>query len=359
MDRHIGDQEGRAFVQREGLKLLRRWCHVASIVALLVSWSASCALAQTDQPNTEGPNKPAISTPDHESSSQDNPKSESSVEKPNTNTSSDTAQSKDPKNNPPPKPLDWIAISAIVQGASAAAVALFTCVLVWFNWGLWTETQKAADAADRSAKTASDALVAVQRAFVSASNKLTVRFITWTSEDAQAVPHASFHVEFTNAGTTPALDVIGRIVVLRSAEKPSHATILGPDTDYSVGYIAPKGFYYFEADKPEIDAFGMKISGRPAGAPMPITQMRNDNVYVFGWVGYRDIFGRPHVTQYCYSLAKMAYVVQTGDVLWNWVDIANLCGVDDACPNYAAIVAKLPQRQTEQNHNDQSQEPRS
>ena len=58
-------------------------------------------------------------------------------------------------------------------------------------------------------------------------------------------------------------------------------------------------------------------------------------------VAYRDIFGRPHVTQFCTALTDVNFVPQTKEVLWTWSDIQALGGVDGVTQNFDAIIARL------------------
>jgi hypothetical protein len=248
-------------------------------------------------------------------------------------------------------PTEW---SATIQAGSAVIVMFLTAALVWYSHRGWTAAQKAANAAMKSANTARAALVTVQRAFVT-KEKHDISTGMFTPADAPAHRIFTVTVAFRNWGGTQAIDVIHRVWILKSAAYPTREEILGHE-DHPAGYMAQQGTRITLVSRNIDDVLGplaiQHVLSRP-GTPVVSQTSFPETTYLVGWIAYRDIFGGPHVTQFCERLQGLQArdVVINGkpdrELRWQWESTTTGDnGIDKTCSLYTEILAKLPTRRT-------------
>ena len=228
-------------------------------------------------------------------------------------------------------PADWwLKWSTIVSAVATFCIA----VLAWFQWramrghkealdamathmrnGL-AETKKAADAAKESADAARDSFIAVHRP------QLTVRFVVTVSEIAAAGQGVSGTFLIYNTGATSATIgrcysevVFGDSLPTRSeqyAEGPGEAVepsrVLGPGQSALMSFpIGGPG----ALDTDERIALRSRQDYAIVN-PLSGSNWFRNNLFLIGWIGYRDESGRPRRTGFCrrYDFTQKRFIVE-------------------------------------------------
>jgi hypothetical protein len=208
--------------------------------------------------------------------------------------------------------------------------------------------QTSADAAKKSADVAERTLSVAQRAVVTKGDTKvfpsTIHVATGTTRMATVA------VAYVNSGPTPAVDVINKLFVHLSDAPPTAEDMLPTHPPIDVSFIAAHRELGASVNGPESSFFSF-----PLEPPFTHTHVGGRNTYVFGWIAYRDIFGKPHVTQYADSLDAIESFTENGVLKfrWIWRAVPGLYALDEGCSNFDAIVAMLPPRPTDEQGNRQ------
>lgn len=153
--------------------------------------------------------------------------------------------------------------------------------------------------------TSRESLQAVQRAFV-----------TFLSVNLDVVPSSLkvsksdqmqwvFYGIVENSGTTPALEKVQYFTGSNELrDEPSEGDFIGHDANREIGELGPKaqkniGFLVKNQD--------FVLGNYPLtaiGTPDFMRFFRSQRIFIWGWVGYRDVFPRTeaHVTEFCEEL---------------------------------------------------------
>jgi hypothetical protein len=180
---------------------------------------------------------------------------------------------------------------AIVTTLATLAIAALTYSYVGYSKKQW-QTMQESNQFNR------EALISVQRAFVSLAPNLEQDTITGDFKGTHRVVFWRFRVVFDNGGATPATN--------------AHQW-----TNWMVGDIMPNNFPFVDRPSggrpvPVPDIIGPKASAGGTeflvtAETIAATQLHKSHLYFYGWVTYRDIFhGTPtHVTMFCKEVAAI------------------------------------------------------
>lgn len=153
------------------------------------------------------------------------------------------------------------------------------CVQAAISYWQWKAMRDGLRETRRSIEIAQDSMVYAQRAYIT----ITKGEIVGTPNDPL------FQLKIENSGNTPAYDIqVARMVEV----KDSAPAIEANWTTWSkCGLIAPKGFVHLLV--PTTDAM-TEEQGR-------LLEAGNLQLYCWGEVRYRDIFGKTRFTKFCFS----------------------------------------------------------
>jgi hypothetical protein len=214
------------------------------------------------------------------------------------------------------KPSIWIELFAL---------------LVLVGYACFTYQQK--EAMIESNRINKEALIAVQRAFVTFSTAINIYGVL--SPKTGKITEWNFSVPINNSGATPTRNMTisaGRHI--SSAPLPSDFKCPTATTDPELVALGPRDKIYtaqFGNVQPQVIAevkSGVK-DGR--------------HLYFCGWAKYDDIFAVPHVTKFCYDLATFGPDPFSG--IGPQHTFLNGCGgrhncTDEDCPDYRQFVSK-------------------
>lgn len=203
-----------------------------------------------------------------------------------------------------------------------------------------------ANAAMASADVAERSLVATQRAYVTCAPRAAPVVI-----DGQRV--FNFHMMFSNEGNTPALDAINYFAVVEhTTSLPTLDEVMGPGKHSASTYVGPKR----EVGSGIVARTAHSIHGPDQLSIEQGMAVRSEKwICLVGWMAYRDAFGHPRVTQFCYQLkgisstiagpqTPLATAAQTGQMRFTFDAAGDFNRIDEACQLYDRIVALLPER---------------
>jgi hypothetical protein len=187
-----------------------------------------------------------------------------------------------------------------------------------------------------------EALTSVQRAFIVFDNFDEERF----EGQKTGEPH-SWRVSplVENSGATPAVSTINYVYMDNLSDEPNEDQFRGPTANFATSYIGPKHVQGLSpAFRTEPFIFGEDL-GDPIGNP------RNPPpgvfLFIWGWVGYRDIFDAPHITEFCARFMGLQIRVDRKAWGWNLNSCVSHNCVDQYCPDYENIAALvLPIKKT-------------
>jgi hypothetical protein len=186
-----------------------------------------------------------------------------------------------------------------------------------------------------------ESLESVQRAFINIS---VIKHLRLTEKDGSHAWSVSPLVE--NSGTTPATMVINRVHWSALPQEPDDLTFKGNEQNFPVSTIGPKGQMQL-GPLFETEAF---IFGADFGDLIPPikplnTKPRGKPVFIWIWIGYRDIFDHPHVTESCAEILETMYVSPDGkDIQWTPRNCYHHNCTDKNCEDYQAIEGLIPKR---------------
>lgn len=184
-----------------------------------------------------------------------------------------------------------------------------------------------------------DALITAQGALVTFSSFRTLRFV-------DASPNEHYWVVspiFENTGTTAATEVIDYTNMDRLPKEPDESQFKGDAGPFRITYIGarqqqgltpirkPEPFIMTEELGPN---FKIPLPAQPADKPL----------FIWGWVGYRDIFDTPHITEFCSIFRGMALKLDRTEFSWNLDQCNNHYCIDKACPDFEDLVAFIPKQ---------------
>lgn len=204
-------------------------------------------------------------------------------------------------------------------------------------------TNQLAIQAKRQADTASESLIATQRAFITFDRIDVQRTINRTPQGD--VPEVDFFAIMPNDGNTPASDVISTIIVRAQDKEPTDQDLLriSDRKAYIEGFVGPKrNLTIGRAQHSDTYLFG---------APLPTTRLETTvplpkSIYLYGWAVYRDIFPNTnvHLTEFCFQLEGVGTHLPTtpgGDIVYNFPMASchtHDC-TDEYCANYKQMIA--------------------
>lgn len=197
-----------------------------------------------------------------------------------------------------------------------------------------------------------DSLVSVQRAFVTYEGMNLDAYPTSTKTKDMAW---TFTANLVNGGTTPAIDKVQEFRALNTLpSEPTELEFIGPDNDHPVGEIGPKAQSQMgplvETPAFVMGEFPFTISS--IGSKAFQSFFRSRNIFVWGWVGYRDVFPgtRPHVTEFCEEVQAIAMGLNPAakpplpkfipHILFRECSEHNC--TDEHCKDYETIAAMVP-----------------
>jgi hypothetical protein len=201
-----------------------------------------------------------------------------------------------------------------------------------------TAMQNAAKAAASQARTSRDALVSVQRAFITFSAIARERNQLLTGEHEWVTRSI-----FENSGATPAVSVIISANMNALPEEPNATVFKGAAPTNASTTIGPKAIQNGPyVGRPESFIFGSPLPSTYtlSAPPKPIP-----NLYVWGWVAYKDVFPgtKTHITEYCLHLSSVRLNPAMNDpLIWDWELCENHNCTDEYCKDYASIASSFP-----------------
>jgi hypothetical protein len=190
----------------------------------------------------------------------------------------------------------WNSISTIV-------IAIFTFVLAVSTIALWWDTRKSSRAAWKAANVAERALVDLERPYIFLDlHERVFENVVVTLGGQRSINFSSSRTPIKygliNRGRTPAFltDFCQRLV---SGEVPPPIDPNDPDVE---GVVSLKG------QDVGSDPYPCKID-------FLIAEMKLDSLYLIGFIRYRDIFQRKHITGFCakYAVAENRFALIGGD----------------------------------------------
>jgi hypothetical protein len=230
-------------------------------------------------------------------------------------------------------------------------LAWLTAALVLTNLGiviiyvyLLAATKKSADAAASAAGTARDSLISVQRAFVNFRGFTQDRVTISTQSRSQ--DYWRIAAVWENLGTTPAKSAINHLAVEELPDEPSGEKFQGQrePSGRVVFVIGPKATQSSgTAQIPESFLFGQRFDP----SKHRYTLFTNRKIFIWGWIGYRDVFSntKPHVAEFCQLLTAVFYG-ETPEKNPTFKSVAQACQhhncVDEDCEDYEKIAAMVP-----------------
>lgn len=188
----------------------------------------------------------------------------------------------------------------------------------------------AANAAIESNRINRESLETVQRAF-----------LVWDSHGMDSVhgPGSKVPVYFQyrsiweNTGTTPAPIVIQNFRFDYLGREPTGEEFLGNmQNPLAIAVIGPHGKLDSNTIRQPTAAVFNEIGNPPILAP-------RNGWYAYGFVAYRDIWNRPHLTESCH---KLGMFIPTDDPQFRWDNCVTFNCVDRYCPNYDLVIKYLP-----------------
>ncbi len=210
--------------------------------------------------------------------------------------------------------LNWIT-------ASAAAVGLFGLVYLHGQLGAMKQTNEINES--------------VQRAFVSFQHFQWARM--------QDPDHTDIHTwyvtaTFENSGVTNATNVAGSAEMMELQAEPTEEQFRGPYSHFPMIGLAPKTSRDFRVMPalPEPLIFGIDL-GPTITAKSTTKTHFNRQLFVWGWIYYRDVFfpgTKPHVTEFCNHIAGVNFVTANLNPLASQVPGAGINFVYDTCVSH-------------------------
>lgn len=182
-------------------------------------------------------------------------------------------------------------------------IAFFTFVLAGSTIALWLSTEKAANAAARSAKIAEDSLFQLQRAYV---NYGRLRYLSHLTPEGTV--WWSLHFDWINSGSSPARRV--RVYIGIYFEN----TDLPDDYPFDVPNELPELF---------IGPHGRITSTKGSVTTDDLTAVRNGSkfLYLWGRADYHDIFDNTPVRTSKFSVRVLGF---RGDPSTVWNEKTNI-----------------------------------
>jgi hypothetical protein len=181
-----------------------------------------------------------------------------------------------------------------------------------------------------------DSLVSVQRAFVTFNQIKYQRF----ANPIQTGEQWAFDMEFTNNGTTPAIQAMGRFVVDELpnglteerftgdfSEQKKNISTIGPKAPYSIGPDLKTDYFVF---RQPVDLHHPEH--------IPLLKLER-HAYFWGWVAYRDIFPNStfHLTESCYVLNGISVSPKGGGIQLSFLSCQEHNCTDEYCSDYKTI----------------------
>jgi len=182
----------------------------------------------------------------------------------------------------------------------------------------------------------------VQRAFVNYADQKQTRIRQQTGHRWQ------FDLLFDNSGVTPAVATIAHVQIKERYTPPEGDDFIGDEKTFEVGNIGPKAVttwspitapteeYVLGTDFADIQ----KMTFADLNGINDKLHMRP--IYLWAWVGYRDIFQKPHVVEACFRLQYLSISLPKNDLVWMWGNCAKHNCTDEYCPQYQEIENKIP-----------------
>jgi hypothetical protein len=185
----------------------------------------------------------------------------------------------------------WITChNAIINAIATVFIAGFTWALYWATNKLWQVSKETADAANKSAKVAEDALISGKRAFV-----FVKHIISNKKSITQEIDNWDIVIVWKNTGNTPTKNLVC------SANFEGFKENIPDDFDFpaSLKYqplravIGPGGEITHTITIP--------LQHLYINSPPP------NKVYVWGWANYNDVFKdtQRHRTEFCFKIEQV------------------------------------------------------
>jgi hypothetical protein len=215
------------------------------------------------------------------------------------------------------KTLNWIT-------GCAAFVGLFGLFYLHSQLGAMLESNKI----NR------DSLTSVQRAFITYASIHEVR-----SQDQTGRHFWTMRTTIENSGATPAVSVINLARMDALPGEPDDQVFKSNVPQIPSISIGPRASVFASSvNEYESSIFGNDLPIVLSAPPTP-----KPNLYLWGWIAYRDIFPgtKTHVTEYCLHLAGIGINSQHDALIWSWDHCQTHNCTDEYCYDYANIAAKI------------------
>ena len=209
-------------------------------------------------------------------------------------------------------------------------------------------------------ETSRESLQAVQRAFVTFLN-VNIDTVPMSLQDARKQNKQwILYGAVENSGTTPAIERVNYFTANnRLKDEPSEQEFIGDDKDRQIGEIGPKAQKSIGLLVLDQRFFLGPYSLGDIGTPGFMDYFRSRRFFIWGWVGYRDVFPGtdPHVTEFCEEVNGIAAMIHAGtvrpqhltraytDTLTPRLSLKECSShncTDKNCPDYDQIAALVP-----------------
>ncbi|MGB9236471.1 MAG: hypothetical protein WCC04_18840 [Terriglobales bacterium] len=230
-----------------------------------------------------------------------------------------------------------------MEGCCAILLVIITGTYTYYAAGQLHKMKRAVAAAEGANAVAREALISVQRAFVTYEGFTPHRDVgRLESDPLKNSVHWVFVSKYENNGSTPAKWTIGHSeigVISSEPEEERFQDIKGKALAF--GTIGPKSV----KDVQPISLLETELFYASLGDIKHLKSFKvKQNVFMWGWIAYRDIFSdtHVHVTEYCLHVnnARVNTVTENVEILADNCTHHNC--IDEECEDYTEIAALEP-----------------
>ncbi len=185
-----------------------------------------------------------------------------------------------------------------------------------------------------------EALVSVQRAFITYQQVVPER----SREGPQGKHYWAVAPLIENVGTTPAVSVIHFWGLDYLPNEPDEKTFKGDHTKFQAITVGSKATQPLTPyTKYESFLFGNDL-GDDLGNFTKWATPNKWQLFIWGWVGYRDVFSstKPHITEFCGKLMSIDINPVAKTLKWQMMNCDTHNCTDEYCKDYDSIAELVP-----------------